>query len=94
MPKSAPVPGEDEAFTLPRRIKPISRGENKKRRRSGGSGGGEFFDGLPSVVYLAVVGVLGLGFLLTLAVPDAGAYVFLGGASCRSWYSSSMEWRA
>jgi hypothetical protein len=81
IPKAAPVipdPQDDEEFALPKRVKPGGYGGGTKRKRKSG-GSGEFFDGLPSFVYLAVLGVLVVGFLLSMIAPTAGAYVLFGG---------------
>jgi len=76
-PASASAAYEDEDLALFRRIAPTSS-KPKKGRSSRRNEGSAFFDGLPGIVYLIVLGALGVGFLLTLVSPRIGAYVFLG----------------
>ncbi len=68
---------DDDEIALPRRFAPTPS-RPKTKRSSGRDSSVGFFDGIPGVVYLIIAVALGLGFLITLASPSIGAYVFLG----------------
>jgi hypothetical protein len=82
---TAPDPLEED-IPLPRQVRPGDYSSTKKKK-SRRKSGGEFFDGLPGFVYLAIAGVFGLTYLLavTQAIgPPSGGLVFLGAAALSS----------
>jgi hypothetical protein len=78
---SAPETAEED-IPLPRQVRPGDYSSTKKKK-SRRKTGGEFFDGLPGFIYLAIAGVFGLTYLLAVTEaigPPTGGLVFLGAA--------------
>jgi hypothetical protein len=81
-PKAAPPGWVDEKVSLPRGAMPVA--SKPKKKRSSRRGGSDFFDGLPGIIYLAMVGVLGGTYLIAvsrLLGPPYGGLTFLAAAA-------------
>ena len=86
------VVDDDDGFPLPRGFAPSSS-KPKKKESSGWNEGSGFFDGLPGIVYLIILGTLGFSFLLSLVSPSIGAYVFLGTGALSRFCPLSLRFR-
>src|SRR5262245_16964298 len=81
-PVSTPTPAPYQAVeeeVLPRRVAPISSKSGKRRSGSSRNEGIGAFAGLPGIVYLVDVGILGLGLAISAISAQIGGYILLGG---------------